>query len=172
MWAGVDGSYGICLDANVAGLCVLHQPSPSTALDTSKSSIESLFHVVEAAEGIVNSLAKCSGRRFTTACVLWSKVLPEQRVVQMTTAMEVDERLDGNPGSRVVTGFRSSHLFCSIVVGVDVGVVVLGVVQLHDLAGDGWFESAIVVCQKNGQLLTEHWGFRIDSDAHMEGLEV
>lgn len=33
------------------------------------------------------------------------------------------------------------------VIGGNVGVVVLGVVELHDLAGDGRLERAIVVCK-------------------------
>jgi hypothetical protein len=37
------------------------------------------------------------------------------------------------------------ELLSGIVVASDIGLVVLGVVELHDLARDGWLECAIVV---------------------------
>ena len=62
--------------------------------------------------------------------------------------MEVDQRLGSNLGLDVVLCASLLHLLRSSVEGSNVGVVVLGVVEFHDLAADGGLESAIVVCTK------------------------
>lgn len=60
--------------------------------------------------------------------------------------MEVDQRLLSNLSSNITLGLYLLHLLFGSIVGVDVGVVVLGVVELHDRARDGRLEGAIVVC--------------------------
>lgn len=62
--------------------------------------------------------------------------------------MEVDQRLGSNLSQDVVLCASLLHLLRSSVEGSNVGVVVLGVVEFHDLAADGGLESAIVVCTK------------------------
>lgn len=62
--------------------------------------------------------------------------------------MEVDQRLGSNLSLDVVLCASLLHLLRSSVEGSNVGVVVLGVVEFHDLAADGGLESAIVVCTK------------------------
>ena len=62
--------------------------------------------------------------------------------------MEVDQRLGSNLSLDVVLCASLLHLLRSSVEGSNVGVVVLGVVEFHDLAADGGLESAIVVCMK------------------------
>ena len=71
-------------------------------------------------------------------CVLQSFIL------QLTT-VEVDERLLGDLGLDITLVLGLLELLDGGVVGGDVGVVVLGVVQLHDLAADGGLERAVVV---------------------------
>jgi hypothetical protein len=61
------------------------------------------------------------------------------------TTVEVDQRLLGDLGLDVALVLGLLELLDGGVVGGDVGVVVLGVVQLHDLAADGWLERAVVV---------------------------
>ena len=63
--------------------------------------------------------------------------------------MEVDQWLDRNLLLNIALLLCLLELFDLSVVGRNVGVVVLRVVQLHDLAGNGWLEGAIVVygCQ-------------------------
>ena len=61
--------------------------------------------------------------------------------------MEVDERLLSDLSLDVTLVLGLLELFDGGVVGGDIGVVVLGVVQLHDLAADGGLECAIVVWQ-------------------------
>jgi hypothetical protein len=64
---------------------------------------------------------------------------------QLTT-VEVDERLLGDLSLDVTLVLGLLELLDGGVVGGDIGVVVLGVVQLHDLAADGGLERAVVVC--------------------------
>jgi len=70
-------------------------------------------------------------------------------MVDVSTAVEVDEWLQGNLRSDVFLGLRSLQLFAGGVEAVDVGLVVVLVVQLHDLARDGGLEGAIVVCDQD-----------------------
>lgn len=88
---------------------------------------------------------KLSRWLLTTALPLGRQVLPEQRVVQVSTTVEVDQRLQRNLRGNVVLRLRCLELFDGGVVAVHVGLVVVLVVQLHDLAGDGGLESAIVI---------------------------
>jgi hypothetical protein len=78
------------------------------------------------------------------------KVLPEQGVVEVASAMEVEERRDAGSlckialalglGDRLQRGVETSHI----------GLVVLLVVQLHDLTGDVRLKGTIVVCASIG----------------------
>lgn len=63
----------------------------------------------------------------------------------MTTTVEVDGGLKGDLGGNVALVLSLLELLNSGVVAVDIGVVVVLVVQLHDLAVDGGLESTIVV---------------------------
>ena len=59
--------------------------------------------------------------------------------------MEVNQRLLSDLGLDVALVLGLLELLDGGVVGGDVGVVVLGVVQLHDLAADSGLERAVVV---------------------------
>lgn len=61
------------------------------------------------------------------------------------TTVEVDERLLCDLSLDVTLMLGLLQLLDGGVVGGDIGVVVLGVVELHDLAADGGLESAVVV---------------------------
>jgi hypothetical protein len=61
------------------------------------------------------------------------------------TTVEVDERLLCDLSLDITLVLSLLQLLDGGVVGGDVGVVVLGVVQLHDLAADGGLEGAVVV---------------------------
>ena len=82
-------------------------------------------------------------------CVLQSFIL------QLTT-VEVDERLLGDLGLDVTLVLSLLELLDGGVVGGDIGVVVLGVVELHDLAADGGLERAVVVCVLKSALALSH----------------
>lgn len=142
---------GIGLDGDVSCLSVLDQPGPTAALDSGESGVELLLQVFQASICALDGLGQFSGRRLTTTGILGSQVSPEQSVVEVTTAMEVDQWLEGNLGSDVVVGFGSCVLVRSVVVGVHVRLVMLAVMKLHDLARNGRLESTIVIfngCQR------------------------
>jgi hypothetical protein len=84
----------------------------------------------------------------TTTLVLWRKVLPEQRMVQMSTAMEIDDRLQSNSSRNILFRLGSLHLLSCGIVAVNICLVVVLVVELHDLARNGWFQRAIIVLEK------------------------
>lgn len=73
------------LDADVAGLDVLDQPSPTATLDASESGVELLLESVEAAVFVVDSLGEGARRRLAAALGLGCEVLPEESVVDVTT---------------------------------------------------------------------------------------
>jgi len=142
-------THGIGADADLAGLLVLNEPSPARALNGSQSSVHLALERVEATVGGVDSLGQRAGGSSTTAGVLGSQVLPEEGVVKVATAVEVDGRLQSNLGGDVVLVLGLLELLNCIVVVGDIGVVVVLVVQLHDLAGDRGLQSTIVVWMCN-----------------------
>ena len=88
----------------------------------------------------------------TTVLVGGCQVLPEQSVVDVSTAVEVEEGRECGGLGRVALGYGIAKGLESAVEAVDVGLVVLGVVQLHDLARDVRLECAIVVCRERSQI--------------------
>lgn len=140
------GPYSVGADANLTGLLVLDEPSPAAALDTSKSSVDLRLELVKTAKGVVDGSCESTRRGLTTTSVLGGQVLPEERVVQVTTTVEVDGGLESNLSGNVALVLSLLELLNCGVVVVDVGVVVSLVVKLHDLTGDGRLQSTIVVC--------------------------
>lgn len=138
-------TYSISLDRNIPRLLILHQPCPTTTLNTRKSSIKLILKLPKATIRLINSLTKHTGRRFTTTGTLGRQILPEKGVVDMTTTVEVDEWLKRDLGCNVVLGLRFLQFFDVGVVAGYIDVVVALVVDFHDFAGDGWFEGAVVV---------------------------
>lgn len=126
-------------------MLVLDEPSPTATLDASQSGVHLLLELLEATVGGVDSLGQSTGWGLTTASALGSQVLPEEGVVQVATTVEVDEGLQGNLGGNVTLVLSLLELLNSGVVAGDIGVVVVLVVQLHDLAVDGGLQGAIVV---------------------------
>jgi len=67
-------------------------------------------------------------------------------MVDVSTAVKVDQRLQRDNALDILLGLGGRELFCGGVVAVDVGLVVILVVQLHDLAGDRRLECTVVIC--------------------------
>jgi hypothetical protein len=139
----------VCPDLDGTSLCVLNQPRPAGTLDACKCGVELLLELIETAVGVVDGSCERSGWRLTTALGGRCQVLPEESVVDVTSTVEVDHGLQSNLSPNIVLRLRLGDLLAEVVVRCDVGVVVVLVVKLHDLAGDVGLESAIVVytCQ-------------------------
>jgi hypothetical protein len=84
-------------------------------------------------------------RLSTTTLLAGCQVLPEKGVVDVATPVEIDQRLQRNLSLDILILLGGGELFRCGVEAVDVGLVVVLVVELHDLAGDGRLESAIVI---------------------------
>jgi hypothetical protein len=70
------------------------------------------------------------------------------------TSVKIDHGKQCNLGLVVLLGLGLRHLLLECIQRGDVGVVMLAVMELHNLAGDGRLESAIVICY--GILLSAH----------------
>src|SRR5690606_40927239 len=102
--------------------------------------------------GVVDRGSELTGR---LVAAVGRHVRPEDRVVHVTGQVEGEvlrQHVDGVEAV-LVAGLRQL-LQCRVGPG-DVGVVVLGVVQLHDLAGDVRGECTVVV-GKVGKCVVSH----------------
>ena len=135
----------VCLDLNAAGLGVLHQPCPAAALDARQRGIELLLEGIQAAVALIDGTSELAGRGLAAALGGGRQVLPEEGVVDVAAAVEVDQGLQGDLGLDVVLGLCLGDLLAEVVVRCHVGVVVVLVVKLHDLAADGGLEGAVVI---------------------------
>lgn len=143
-------------NVELLGLRVVTQPAPTGALNGGDLSVKLLLQLVETTKVTVDRILEHTGAQLATTVLLRSQILPEQRVVDVTTSIEVDRFLksDGRLDVLLVDGFR--ELFFGLVESVDVGLVVLGVVQLHDLGRDGGFERSVVVGEIGERVLGPH----------------
>lgn len=71
----------------------------------------------------------------------------------MATTVEVDQGLEVDLSGDVLLGDGLLELFDGGVVAVDIGLVVVLVVKLHDLSGDRGLKGAIVICYSVNQPL-------------------
>ena len=109
---------------------------------------------VEVAEVFVDGGGEFAGG---LVAAVGGEVGPEGGVVDVAAEVEGEGLLEADDGA-VVAGVAGGGEFVEgLVEGADVGLVVLGVVQLHDLAGDVRGEGAVVVGQV-GQAVRGHGG--------------
>lgn len=132
-----------------AVLLVLDNEGPAGTLDASQLGVGDGLQVVERAELLVDLLGKLAVQRWrlTAALLLWSQVLPEQAVVDVSSAVEVDGLLQFDGLLDLALGLGLSKLLGGLVVAVDVGLVVLEVVELVDLGTDVWLQGVEVPVQ-------------------------
>jgi hypothetical protein len=139
----------IRLDSDSSRLCILDQPRPPTSLNARQGRVELVLEGIQTPVALVNRRRKLSRRRLTAALAGRREVLPEERVVDVAAAVEVDERLERDLLLDRLDRGRSLRFFelrAEVVERGYVGVVVVLVVQLHDLAADGRLEGAVVIC--------------------------
>lgn len=128
---------------------VFADENPTGTLDTSQRSVGDLDQVFEGAVLSNDGLGE-SGRfiwQLTTTDGLWGQAFPVQAVVGVTTAMELDILLQFDALSKVACCLGRSVLFQGLVDTVDVGLVVLGVVQGVQVRRDEWFQFGELVLQ-------------------------
>lgn len=116
---------------------VLDQPTPAAAGDAQQRSVKRMLELVQAAPdaGDLGDQAGCGVRRSIRARG-GRKVLPEEGVVDVASAVEVECRQNGDAALERV----GVVCFDSLVQVCDVGLVVLAVVKLHDLGRDVRFQ--------------------------------
>jgi hypothetical protein len=159
---------------------VLDEPGPAGALDAGEGGVGLLLEVLEGAEVLVDGslrirlvrgFDRVNWRRLwnaayqelalgltTTALAVGSQVLPEQGVVDVAATVEVEEGSLSGGSLGIALGLGLGDGLDGRVEAVDVGLVVLGVVQLHDLAGDVGLEGTIVI-----------WGGRAHCQSLVDG---
>lgn len=130
----------------MSGLLVPDKPSPSASLDAGQSGVHLTLEVFQAAICLIDGLGQRTTRGLTTTRALRGQILPKKSVIEVTTAVEVDQGLQGDLRRNVILGLSLLQLLDGLVVAVDIGLVVVLVVKLHDLARDRRLQSTIIVC--------------------------
>lgn len=125
---------------------VLGQPRPTGALDAGQRGVHLLDEGLERTELGRDGLAERAVGRAAALARGGGQVLPEEGVVEVAAAVEVEEGSDGGRLGEVALGLGLGDGGQRRVEAVDVGLVVLGVVELHNLGGDVGLEGAVVVC--------------------------
>ena len=150
------------------------EPSPSRSLDSSSGGIKLLFHRIDRAKVAIDGVCERTWLEdATTASTMlgtmssWSKILPKERVVDMTWMLKIriDEiafrgiptatvefvsSLERNPLARGCS--RNQRLF-SRVETVYIGLMMLLMMEGHNLLTDEGFESIIAVWELRKSLL-------------------
>ena len=140
-------------DVELLGLRVVAEPAPAAALDGGDLCVELGLELVEAAKVAVDGILECTVGELTAAVLGRGEVLPEERVVDVAAAIKVDGLLEGDGRLDVLLVECVGELLLGGVEAVDVRLVVLGVVQLHDLGADGGLERAVVVREVRKRVL-------------------
>ena len=132
-------------DLELGVLGVEAEPAPSGALDGGDGGVEGGLEVVERAKVTLDGLLEGAVVEGSTALVGGGEVLPEERVVDVTAAVELDGGLELDLLADVVGGDGRVVGLDGVVEVGDVELVVLGVVDGHDLLGDGGLERIVSV---------------------------
>lgn len=123
-----------------------HEPSPSRSLHSSSLGVDCLLQVLQATKVPLDRLSKlATGGKLGLFRLVRSQILPEKRVVNVSAPVELQGGLKSDSGlDGLGSGFLGLELgegFLSGVETVNVGLVVLGVVQGHDLLGDAGLQG-------------------------------
>lgn len=137
-------------------LGVESEPAPAGALDGGNGSVEAGLQVVERAKVTLDGLLEGTVVELSTALLGRGKVLPEERVVDVTTTVEFDGTLELDLLANVVARDGRVVSLDGVVKVGNVKLVVLGVVDGHDLLGDGGLEG-IVGVRKLGESVLGHF---------------
>jgi hypothetical protein len=119
---------GIRPNLDSTRLRILDQPRPAAALNSRERSVELLLESVEAAVAVVDSSREGARGRLAAALVGGREVLPEEAVVDVAAAVEVDEGLECDLRLDVFFLLGFGDLLAEVVERGYVGVVVVLVV--------------------------------------------
>jgi len=128
--------------------CVVSQPSPATALHRQACRSERGLQRRHAAELRLDGAEKIPSRWSTSSLLLWCEVGPEDGVVDVAAAIEVDRRLQRHLSRQVMLMLSFRQLSQRCVEVVDISLVMLLVMRLHDLTTDGRLECVIVIRER------------------------
>ena len=146
-WGEVHGSValliGQLLNEQATSNVVVTQHGPAGTLQAECCCGEVRLELLEGTKVAVDSLRELTG---WLAATVRAQVLPEDGVVGVAT--QVESQVLGQCTDAVWVGFAVALFFQGVQSRVStlyVSVVVLGVVQLHDFAGDVWLQSVVVI---------------------------
>lgn len=138
---------GASSNGNALSLLGVTEPAPPRTLDTGRLGRHLLLERLEAAELGVDGLAESAVGLTAAAVVHGREVGPEDGVVDVAAAVEAERRLQSDHLGVVFLVLRLGELLKSYVVVGHVCLVVLLVVELHDLARDYGLQCTKVVRQ-------------------------
>ena len=123
------------------------EPAPAGSLDRCRARVEHLNEVVKGAPALNDRVVE-GARRGDCRLRLRAERFPEEFVVEMTTSVELDSvgESDGFFDVSLVEGL--CLLVEQVVQIVDVGAVVLAVVELEQMARNDWLKRAHFVRQR------------------------
>ncbi len=86
-------THSISPNPNCSRLLILDQPRPPTPLNPSQLRIHDLLQLLQTSISFLDLLPELLTRRLTPALLLRRQVLPEKAVIDVASAMEVDQGL-------------------------------------------------------------------------------
>lgn len=116
----------------------------SLTLDASSGSVELLDELIKGAKFLVNGRSQSTLGEGSTTLTLGSQVLPKDSVIDVSTTVELEGVLKGELLGQVIGLEGTLELLFSGIESIDIGLVMLGVVELHDLSVDVRFKSLYV----------------------------
>ena len=136
-----------------------YKPAPTRALNGGGDGIELLGKVLDGAEITFDSFFQGPVLENTAVTLDMlavrgrCEILPEEGMVDVTTTVEAKSRLEGDALFR--GRCPGVVVFCSVE-GIDVCLVMLVMVQLHDLCDDVWLECIVAVRQVGEGVCARH----------------
>jgi hypothetical protein len=115
-----------------------YEPTPTTPLDRSSDGVHLLFKLVDAPEVSNQSLLEGTIGELSTIFACWRKILPKEGMIDVTSSVEFQRGLQSN--QVLGTSSLMQGILCRVQT-IHVGLVVFGMVKLHDLLRDVWFEG-------------------------------
>mmetsp|Transcript_168 Transcript_168/g.561 ORF Transcript_168/g.561 Transcript_168/m.561 type:complete len:248 (+) Transcript_168:1387-2130(+) len=133
------------LDIQLVGLLVVPQPAPAAALKPDRGLGQGSLELLQRTKVLVDLGQE--GALGGPVVLLRAKVLPKDGVIDVAAAVEGDGLRQPRHGLHVSFRLCGLHLLARGVQAVHVSLVVLRVVEFHDLAADDGLKRAVVVRQ-------------------------